>query len=286
MKLVPGRLGRDPDRDRAGDSGRLRGPDPAALGARARQRVTVLNAPGTIDSDYRGEVRVLLDQSRSKEPFIVTRGMRIAQIVFAPVIRATLASAPSCSMRPRAARAASARPASARREPAEHGAAVGKESACGRRRHRRRDPRARPAGGGQGARRAAQLPPRHLEPVLQALVHAGILKGVRGPRGGYRAGARAAPHFRGRDRARRRSDRRRRSEPGAGAGRPGRGPGHRRMRRKRSRTRLPASASKAFARRPRSSGLPMRRPPPISTSRIGCFLQSRHLARGYARASP
>ena len=48
-----------------------------------------MNAPGTIDSDYRGEVRVLLI-NHSKEPFVVTRGLRIAQIVFAPVIRVTL----------------------------------------------------------------------------------------------------------------------------------------------------------------------------------------------------
>jgi dUTP pyrophosphatase len=51
--------------------------------------VTVLNTPGTIDSDYRGEVRVLLI-NHSKEPFVVTRGLRIAQIVFSQVNRATL----------------------------------------------------------------------------------------------------------------------------------------------------------------------------------------------------
>jgi len=52
--------------------------------------VTVLNAPGTVDSDYRGEVRVVLI-NHGPAPFPVTRGMRIAQIVFAPVMRATLA---------------------------------------------------------------------------------------------------------------------------------------------------------------------------------------------------
>jgi dUTP pyrophosphatase len=46
--------------------------------------VTVLNAPGTIDADYRGEVQVLLVNLGS-EPFSVTRGMRIAQMVVAPV---------------------------------------------------------------------------------------------------------------------------------------------------------------------------------------------------------
>jgi dUTP pyrophosphatase len=46
--------------------------------------VTVINAPGTIDADYRGEVRVAL-VNLGAEPFAVTRGMRIAQLVVAPV---------------------------------------------------------------------------------------------------------------------------------------------------------------------------------------------------------
>jgi len=46
--------------------------------------LTVLNTPGTIDSDYRGEVKVLL-VNLGDEDFAVTRGMRIAQIVFAAV---------------------------------------------------------------------------------------------------------------------------------------------------------------------------------------------------------
>jgi dUTP pyrophosphatase len=49
--------------------------------------VTVLNAPGTIDADYRGEVMVLL-VNLGTEPFAVTRGTRIAQLVVAPVVRA------------------------------------------------------------------------------------------------------------------------------------------------------------------------------------------------------
>lgn len=49
--------------------------------------VTILNAPGTIDSDYRGEVQVILINLGS-EPFEVKRGTRIAQIVFAPVVQA------------------------------------------------------------------------------------------------------------------------------------------------------------------------------------------------------
>ncbi len=56
----------------------------------ARQHgVTVLNAPGTIDADYRGEIQVLLINHGAK-PFAVTRGMRIAQLVIAPVVRAEL----------------------------------------------------------------------------------------------------------------------------------------------------------------------------------------------------
>lgn len=46
--------------------------------------VTVLNAPGTIDSDYRGEVKVIL-ANQGQEDFVVTRGMRVAQMVIAQV---------------------------------------------------------------------------------------------------------------------------------------------------------------------------------------------------------
>lgn len=48
--------------------------------------VTVLNAPGTIDADYRGEVRVLL-VNHSRDPFTVETGDRIAQLVITPVVR-------------------------------------------------------------------------------------------------------------------------------------------------------------------------------------------------------
>lgn len=51
--------------------------------------VTCLNTPGTIDSDYRGEIRVIL-ANLGQEPFAVVRGERIAQLVPAPVQRATL----------------------------------------------------------------------------------------------------------------------------------------------------------------------------------------------------
>lgn len=53
-----------------------------------KHAVTVLNAPGTIDADYRGEVKVLL-VNLGAAPFEVTRGMRIAQMVIAPVTQAT-----------------------------------------------------------------------------------------------------------------------------------------------------------------------------------------------------
>jgi len=48
--------------------------------------ITVLNSPGTIDADYRGELQVLLVNAGS-EPFVVERGARIAQLVFAAVLR-------------------------------------------------------------------------------------------------------------------------------------------------------------------------------------------------------
>ena len=65
-------------------------------GLAARHGVTVLNAPGTIDADYRGEVQVLL-VNHGAEPFAVTRGMRIAQLVIAPVTRARLIEATELS---------------------------------------------------------------------------------------------------------------------------------------------------------------------------------------------
>jgi dUTP pyrophosphatase len=52
--------------------------------------VTCLNTPGTIDSDYRGEVKVILI-NHNDEPYVVTRGTRIAQIVFARVARLAVA---------------------------------------------------------------------------------------------------------------------------------------------------------------------------------------------------
>jgi dUTP pyrophosphatase len=58
-------------------------------GLALKNGITVLNAPGTIDSDYRGEVKVIL-LNASEETFEITRGMRIAQIVFARVEQVAL----------------------------------------------------------------------------------------------------------------------------------------------------------------------------------------------------
>lgn len=69
---------------------------PAGYEAQVRPRsglalkhgITVLNTPGTIDADYRGEIGVLLI-NLGNEPFTVTRGMRIAQLIIAPVTQTT-----------------------------------------------------------------------------------------------------------------------------------------------------------------------------------------------------
>ncbi|MBT5240509.1 MAG: dUTP diphosphatase [Rhodospirillaceae bacterium] len=58
-------------------------------GLAAKHGVTVLNTPGTIDADYRGEVKVILI-NHGKAAFEITRGERIAQMLIAPVTRATL----------------------------------------------------------------------------------------------------------------------------------------------------------------------------------------------------
>jgi len=55
-------------------------------GLALKNGVTVLNSPGTVDADYRGEVGVIL-ANLGEEPFVVTRGMRIAQMIVAPVTR-------------------------------------------------------------------------------------------------------------------------------------------------------------------------------------------------------
>ena len=59
-------------------------------GLALKHGITVLNTPGTIDADYRGEVGVIL-VNLGQEPVEITRGMRIAQLVLAPATRAILA---------------------------------------------------------------------------------------------------------------------------------------------------------------------------------------------------
>jgi len=69
----------------AGKEGQIRPRSGLAL----RYGITVLNAPGTIDADYRGELQVILVNFGS-DSFVVQRGMRIAQLVIAPVERVEL----------------------------------------------------------------------------------------------------------------------------------------------------------------------------------------------------
>ena len=58
-------------------------------GLAIRHGLTLLNGPGTIDADYRGEIRVIL-ANLGEEPVTLSRGDRIAQLVIAPVVRARL----------------------------------------------------------------------------------------------------------------------------------------------------------------------------------------------------
>lgn len=56
-------------------------------GLALKEGIGILNAPGTIDSDYRGEIQVILFNSTDR-PFTIRRGMRIAQLVIAPAVKA------------------------------------------------------------------------------------------------------------------------------------------------------------------------------------------------------
>jgi len=58
-------------------------------GLAAKKNITVLNTPGTIDADYRGEIKVILI-NLGKEKFIIKNGDRIAQMVVCPVVQANL----------------------------------------------------------------------------------------------------------------------------------------------------------------------------------------------------
>jgi dUTP pyrophosphatase len=63
-------------------------------GLALRHGVTVLNTPGTIDADYRGEIQIIL-VNLGTEPFVITRGMRIAQLVIAPISHVKLVESTS-----------------------------------------------------------------------------------------------------------------------------------------------------------------------------------------------
>jgi dUTP pyrophosphatase len=69
----------------AGSEGQIR----PRSGLASRHGVTVLNSPGTIDADYRGEILVILI-NLGAESFAITRGMRVAQLIIAPVLQAVM----------------------------------------------------------------------------------------------------------------------------------------------------------------------------------------------------
>ncbi|WP_296371221.1 dUTP diphosphatase [Yoonia sp.] len=71
-------------------------------GLALKHAVTLVNTPGTIDSDYRGPVGVILI-NLGQEVFTVTHGMRIAQMVVAPVVQARFVAVPALDETPRGA---------------------------------------------------------------------------------------------------------------------------------------------------------------------------------------
>ena len=70
-------------------------------GLAARHGITLVNAPGTVDAGYRGEVRVVLLNTDPSEPFTVHRGDRIAQLVVQPVTRVSFLDAAELPPTPR-----------------------------------------------------------------------------------------------------------------------------------------------------------------------------------------
>ena len=58
-------------------------------GLAAKEKISVLNTPGTIDADYRGEIKVILI-NLGQEPFKVEKGLRIAQMIVCPIVQAQL----------------------------------------------------------------------------------------------------------------------------------------------------------------------------------------------------
>ncbi len=89
LMLAPGRWAAVPTGLRLAIPEGFEGQVRPRSGLALRHGVTVLNAPGTVDCDYRGELRVLL-VNLGPEPFTVRRGLRIAQLVICPVARVRL----------------------------------------------------------------------------------------------------------------------------------------------------------------------------------------------------
>ena len=87
VRLEPGRRAAVPTGLRLAIPSGFEGQIRPRSGLALRHGVTVVNAPGTIDTDFRGELMVALI-NLGDAGFVVERGMRIAQIVFAPIVRA------------------------------------------------------------------------------------------------------------------------------------------------------------------------------------------------------
>ncbi len=92
-ELLPGETGLIPTGFRiaipAGYEGQVR----PRSGLAVRHNIGILNSPGTVDSDYRGEVKVIITNF-GKQPFKIARGDRIAQLVICPVVRSTWIEGP------------------------------------------------------------------------------------------------------------------------------------------------------------------------------------------------
>ena len=151
-------------------------------GLALKDGVTVLNSPGTIDADYRGEIGVILINFGDK-PFVVRRGARIAQLVVSSVERVALIASERLTASVRGSNGFGSTGRSSeevRMNLLSRRSVLAIAAVVDVALHSRSAPVAAKA---LAARH--KLPPRHLETLLQGLVHAKILKGVRGPRGGY-----------------------------------------------------------------------------------------------------
>ena len=144
--------------------------------------VTVLNTPGTIDADYRGEIGVVLI-NHSTEKFVVTRGARIAQMIIAPYTRATWNLVETLEESERGAGGFGF-----------YGHTFKENRMIGlpRKIFYAMEAVVYVAYNGAHTRVSSKeiatqqgMPTRYLEQIMQRLVRSGILKGVRGPHGGY-----------------------------------------------------------------------------------------------------